>query len=125
MREVRRSAISHVKSVGCAGSSGTTPRIADSVEGEDDKLFYAVGSFTMKGNGYYYDDDRCFCGRWLTIRFDMIDTYDWDQIDTVFPGGVRVPDSYALELEQCDSQHPKPFNMGDTWQEEFGCVPCR
>ena len=64
----------------------------------------------------------------LRVVWSVIDRYDWTPGDHVPICGVKIPDNYALELEQCkarDGTNPTPFNMSFVFSEDWGCVRCK
>lgn len=95
------------------------------VHGSD--LYYAMGSFKIRGMAEGLRSSECdACS--VKVRYDWLvtDRYDWhDNLSTNIMG-AQIPDYLALELERCDLQHPKPYDMSSYFSDyDRKCVPCK
>jgi hypothetical protein len=97
------------------------------------KLYYAAGRFDMSGmlSVSAKGDSRCECPDESHLEFIWIfrDKYDWHKNLSARIMGIKIPDSYALELEQCEKaagkkEYPKPFDTSFVFTEDGGCKKC-
>jgi hypothetical protein len=72
--------------------------------------YYAVGTFHLTFKG-------CCTRKAKTVRlkgkWTVADTYNWNKGESVTVCGVRIPDDYALLVEQCHGA--APYEVDGTW----------
>ena len=125
MASIKKESIGNMRITGCPEAGWTYTITKDKIRAGSKALYYAMGTFTMTGRASFRKDTS-LCKeneRFVRWHWNVIDTYDWDKDVTDF-GGAKVPDAYARELEQCDPQQPKSFDLSFYFSQDGGCISC-